>query len=68
MPLAFNVSLATAVPSPNKIALDLFICKWSVSMPCRPPVKSNTCDELKSGAQSLSVNLEFASYRRITLP
>eukprot|EP00957_Ditylum_brightwellii_P123026 9380113-Ditylum_brightwellii.AAC.1 len=68
MLLASNASVAPAVPSPNKIALDPFICEWGVSMPCLPPIKSNTCDELMNGAKSLSVNLEFALHSRITLP
>eukprot|EP00957_Ditylum_brightwellii_P029729 2247869-Ditylum_brightwellii.AAC.1 len=68
MPLTSNASVAPDVPSLNKIALDSFICECGVSMPCRPPIKSNTCDELTNGANSLSVNPEFASHRRITLP
>eukprot|EP00957_Ditylum_brightwellii_P046218 3507009-Ditylum_brightwellii.AAC.1 len=68
MPLASNVSVVPAVPSPNKIALDPFICKWGVSIPYLPPIKLNTCDELTKGAKSLSVSPEFALHRRITSP
>eukprot|EP00957_Ditylum_brightwellii_P079328 6031342-Ditylum_brightwellii.AAC.1 len=67
MPLASNASLAHAVPSLNKIALAPCICEWGVSMPCLPPIKSNTCDELTNGTKSLSVSPEFALHRRITL-
>eukprot|EP00957_Ditylum_brightwellii_P172980 13169737-Ditylum_brightwellii.AAC.1 len=68
MPPASNASVAPAVPSPNKIALDPLICEWDVSVPCRPSIKSNTCDEPTNGAKYLSVNLEFASQSRMTLP
>eukprot|EP00957_Ditylum_brightwellii_P147486 11231126-Ditylum_brightwellii.AAC.1 len=68
MLLASNASVAPAVPSPNKIALDPLIYKWGVSMPGHPPIKSNTCDEITNGAKSLSVNPEFASQSRMTLP
>eukprot|EP00957_Ditylum_brightwellii_P187549 14282462-Ditylum_brightwellii.AAC.1 len=67
MPLASNVSVAPAVPSSNRMALDPFICQWGVSMPCLLPIKSNTCDELMNGAKSLSVSPEFVLHRRITL-
>eukprot|EP00957_Ditylum_brightwellii_P148886 11335267-Ditylum_brightwellii.AAC.1 len=62
MPLASRVSVAPAVPRPNSIALDPLMCVWGVSMPCLPPMRSNTCDELTKGAKSLSVNPEFASH------
>eukprot|EP00957_Ditylum_brightwellii_P006348 481013-Ditylum_brightwellii.AAC.1 len=68
MPLASNASVVPAVPSPNKIVLDPFVCKWGVSMPCLPPIKSNTCDGLTNGAKSLSVNPEFVLHSRITSP
>eukprot|EP00957_Ditylum_brightwellii_P069401 5268708-Ditylum_brightwellii.AAC.1 len=68
MLFASNAFVAPAVPSPNKIALDPLICKWGVSVPCRPPIKSNTCDALTNGAKYLSVNPEFVSQSRMTLP
>eukprot|EP00957_Ditylum_brightwellii_P059139 4487347-Ditylum_brightwellii.AAC.1 len=68
MPLASNAFVGPAVPSPNKIALDPLILVWGVSVPCHPPIKLKTFDALTNGAKSLSVNLEFASHRRMTLP
>eukprot|EP00957_Ditylum_brightwellii_P021153 1594423-Ditylum_brightwellii.AAC.1 len=56
MLLASNAFVAPAMPSPNKIALDPLIWVWGVSVPCRPPIKSKTCDALTNSAKSLSVN------------
>eukprot|EP00957_Ditylum_brightwellii_P007156 543481-Ditylum_brightwellii.AAC.1 len=68
MPLASRASVAPAVPRPNNIALDLLMCVWGVSMPCLPPIRSNTWDDLTKGAKSLSVNLKFASHSKMTSP
>eukprot|EP00957_Ditylum_brightwellii_P179887 13703496-Ditylum_brightwellii.AAC.1 len=68
MPLASKTSVAPADPRPNSIALDPLTWVWSVFMPCLPPIKPNTCNELTKGAKSLPVSPEIASHKRITLP